>query len=356
MTIDIRSTPTGTASGASGRVAAGAPVRASAPSAPRSAGAVSGALRVAAATGLWGVGAGFASFVFAVSTMSPVTLTFWRFAAAAVVLGAIFEIRRLRRGGPGLLAVLRTHLVPSIVIGSTLALAQTLMYASVSSLGAALGTIIPLVMGPIVMAFAQIPVLRVRLNLLGWLTMVPPLVAMVALVLTRGTGDTATSVSLVGVGIAVLGSCAHTTMTLSSKAVSTRAAAADRAPADLLATTTLTFVVAAVVLAPFAGFSGFLGETDRPLAVLGSIAFLVLIASVLAYPLFYGGVARTSPTVTSIVMLTQLVTATLVGTFVLGEHLGVLGWVCLIALVGAVVLHSLTARSVPLGTPGRARV
>ena len=128
-----------------------------------------GVASVAAGAATWGVGAGVAGFIFAVSTMSAATVTFWRFLAAGIILALAYEARRVfspaRHGGkPSLLAIMHRHGFALIIIGSALAAAQSLMYASVASLGAGLGTIVPLAVSPVAMAVLRICLLFIVLT------------------------------------------------------------------------------------------------------------------------------------------------------------------------------------------------
>lgn len=305
-----------------------------------------GVASVAAGAATWGVGAGVAGFIFAVSTMSAATVTFWRFLAAGIILALAYEARRVfsparHCGAPSLLAIMHRHGFALIIIGSALAAAQSLMYASVASLGAGLGTIVPLAVSPVAMAVLSMPLLRTRLNLAGWLTMIPPLVAM-ACVVGLTNGATAAEVSVIGVCLAVTAAAAHALMTISSKRLSTGGT-------SVCGTTTLTFLIASVALAPFAAANGFLGHTDRPWAVIGCLVVLAVFASVVAYPLFFAGVKRIAAPVAAIVMLVQLIVATLMGTIVLGEPMPAAAWLALAALIAGIIIHTLAARSLPMG-------
>ncbi|MCT1874066.1 hypothetical protein [Brevibacterium luteolum] len=133
--------------------------------------------------------------------------------------------------------------------------------------------------------------------------MVPPLVTM-ACVVGLTNGATASEVWVIGVCLAVTAAAAHALMTISSKRLSTGGT-------SVFGTTTLTFLV--------------------------------------AYPLFFTTVTRIAAPVAAIVMLVQLIVATLMGTIVLGEPMPAASWLALAALIAGIIIHTLAARSLPMG-------
>lgn len=125
------------------------------------------------------------------------------------------------------------------------------------------------------------PLLDTRLNLACWRTMVPPLVAMACIVgLTRGLHHR-------GVG--------HRRVPGRDRRCRARThddlveAVVDRRHL-VFATTTLTFLIASAILAPFAAANGFLAHADpawTPIACLAVLADL-------AYPMFFTGDSQVS--------------------------------------------------------------
>ncbi|WP_291791655.1 DMT family transporter [Brevibacterium sp.] len=343
------------------RTAASLPPRPAAPLLPRTAartaggsagaaGTVTGALQVTAAAVLWGVGAAAAAFVFAISTLSPAALSFWRFALAAAILLALHTLRRVFRGGPGLFRLLRSQGPALLLTGALLAAAQTLMYASVASMGAGLGSTLVLATGPVVMALLSIPVLGLTLNRAGWLTMVPALAAITALLLVSGEEA---KLTVLGPVFAVAAATSHSLMTLVSKKLAgsapPRARDAEEASgdSDLLGRTALTFVAASLALLPVAAAQGLALGTARPGLVIALIAILAVCMTVVPYLLYFDGVTRIAPATAGVLMMCQLAAANIAGVVLLGERISLLSGLLLCALIASIVLHVRLSRSRP---------
>ncbi|WP_029088163.1 EamA family transporter [Brevibacterium album] len=351
---------------------------------PRSAGRTGarGALQVATAASLWGVGAAVAALVFAASALSPAALTFWRFALAAAILLALHTLRRILRGGPGLGVLLREQGLALAITGVLLAAAQSLMYAAVASMGAGLGSTLVLATGPIVMAVLSIPMLGLTLNRAGWLTMIPAIAALIALLAVSGADA---SLTLLGPVLAVAASTSHSLMTLVSKRLATGGArpraprspglggsAAASAPtgrdaagserqgpqpgerSDVLGRTALTFTAAALALLPLASAQGLALGAERPGQVIGLIVLLAVGVTVVPYLLYFDGISRIAPATAGVLMMCQLAAANIAGAILLGEAISPVSGLLLAALAGAIILHVALSRSRPTARHRRA--
>ena len=100
--------------------------------------------------------------------------------------------------------------------------------------------------------------MHVRLNLAGWLTMIPPLLAMACVVgLTNGAA--AAEVSVIGLCLAMT-AAAHALTTISPKRLSTGGT-------SVFGTTTLTFLIAGIILHTLVAHSLPLGTRRERLAI-----------------------------------------------------------------------------------------
>src|SRR4051812_22069228 len=210
-----------------------------------------------------------------------------------------------------------------LLIGATaVATYQLSFFAAVADTGVAVGTIVAIGSGPAfagVLEWATTGTVPTK----SWGAATALACAGVAILALSGADAT---LSLPGVGLALLAGASYATYTLAAR----RMLAADHAPEAVMAG---AFGVGAVLLLPV------LALNHEVLTQPGGLAlalFLGIVPTALAYVLFARGLKRLTAAETATLTLAEPLTATLLGVLVLGEQFAALG-ACLI-LAGLLVL------------------
>ncbi|MBC9718832.1 EamA family transporter [Streptomyces sp. TRM66268-LWL] len=260
----------------------------------------------------WGTAGAAALLVFQSSELRPIALSFWRCAGGLVLLLVAGLLRR--RDGR-----VRTKARPGrmIALGVALAIFQTAYFAAVSATGLAVGTVVTLGAGPVLIAAGARVLLGERLGAGGVLAVAGALAGLVVLVLGEGDGGPG-EVRPAGVLLAVLSAAGYAVMTLL-----TRWWGRDGSGADTHATTVWTFGVAALCLLPFAAVEGLLPRTDQLGQVLGLMLYVAAVPTALAYALYFAGAAAVRSATVSVIMLLEPVSAAILAVLAFGEHLTV---------------------------------
>ncbi|WP_093610848.1 DMT family transporter [Streptomyces indicus] len=296
----------------------------------------------------WGTAGAAALLVFEASELRPIALSFWRCAGGLVLLlGAGLFGRRGR-------ARARTSEIPSgraklrargrmVALGVALAVFQTAYFAAVEATGLAVGTVVTLGAGPVLIALGARLLLGERLGLGGAAAVVGALTGLVVLVLGEGEGGPG-EVRPAGVLLAVVSAAGYAVMTLL-----TRWWGRDGSGADTRTTTVWTFGVAAVCLLPFAAFEGLLPHTDHLGRVLLLMLYVAAVPTALAYALYFAGAAAVRSATVSVIMLLEPVSAAILAVLAFGEHLTVSTvagtFLMLLALAGLAVAETRSAAS-----------
>ncbi|MFF8809068.1 DMT family transporter [Streptomyces omiyaensis] len=286
----------------------------------------------------WGTAGAAGSLVFRNSDMGPLALSFWRCAGGLLLLLAVPALRRLRPGRPRTAAApvaetRRTRLVRILGTGVGLAVFQTAYFAAVESTGLAVGTVVTLGAGPVLIAVGARLTMGERLGLGGLSAVVGALAGLAVLVLGGGGAE----VRLAGVGYAVLSAAGFASLTLLTRRLGRSGAGA----AGSLASTAWTFGVSALVVLPLAMVEGLLPHTEDLVRLLLLLLYVAAIPTALAYALYFAGAAVVRAATVSVIMLLEPVSAALLAVTLLGEELTaatVLGTVLLLAAVTGLAL------------------
>ncbi|MFD8417243.1 DMT family transporter [Streptomyces sp. NPDC059650] len=281
----------------------------------------------------WGTAGAAASLLYLASDLGPLALTFWRCAGGLAVLLGVLAVRsRERRARPRGAAVAPRPSVRSLVgTGLLFTLFQAAYFAAVQETGLAVGTVVTLGAGPVLIAVGAWYRMGERLGAGGVAAVAGALAGLVVLVLGGGSGE----VRPVGVGWALASAAGYAGMTLRARSLGRRGAAGDP-----LVTTAWSAGVGAVCLLPLAAVEGLLPHTAEPARVLWLLVYVATVPTALAYALYFTGAAAVRAATVSVIMLIEPVSAAVIAVLVLGERLTgavVLGTVLLLGAVGGLI-------------------
>ncbi|MFD3541081.1 DMT family transporter [Streptomyces sp. NPDC058662] len=275
----------------------------------------------------WGTAGAAASLLFLASDLGPLSLSFWRCAGGLAVLLAVLAVRRpagnAKRARPSSGSL--------IVTGLLFTLFQAAYFAAVRETGLAVGTVVTLGAGPVLIALGARRWMGERLGRGGAVAVLGALAGLVVLVLGSGDGE----VRPAGVGWALLSAAGYAAMTLRARRLGQRGAGGDP-----LVTTAWSVAVGTVCLLPAAWAEGLLPHTADLDRVLWLLVYLATVPTALAYALYFSGAAAVRAATVSVVMLIEPVSAAVIAVLVLGERLTgavVLGTVLLLTAVGALI-------------------
>ncbi|MFD9073592.1 DMT family transporter [Streptomyces lasiicapitis] len=268
----------------------------------------------------WGTAGAAASLVFSDSDMGPVALSFWRCAGGFLLLLVVRLLRTHRTA-----ASVRTERTERVVVslprrsrvlritvtGVALAVFQTAYFAAVEATGLAVGTVVTLGAGPVLIALGARFALGERLGL-GGICAVGGALAGLA-VLFVGGGDAA--VRPWGVAFALISAAGYALMTLL-----TRWWGRDGGT-DASDTTVWAFAVVSLCLLPLAAVEGLVPHTAEPARVLGCLVYIAAVPTALAYALYFAGAAAVRSATVSVIMLLEPVSAAVIAVTLLGEEL-----------------------------------
>ncbi|MEU9304200.1 EamA family transporter [Streptomyces sp. NPDC048269] len=278
----------------------------------------------------WGTAGAAASLLFLASDLGPLALSFWRCAGGLAVLLGVLAVRRPRRPGPGIGRV-RPSAGSLIATGLLFTLFQAAYFAAVRETGLAVGTVVTLGAGPVLIALGARYWMGERLGKGGVAAVTGALAGLAVLVLGSGGGE----VRPLGVGWALLSAAGYAGMTLRARWLGRRGAGGDP-----LVTTAWSVAVGTVCLLPFAVVEGLLPHTAELGRVLWLLLYVATVPTALAYALYFTGAAAVRAATVSVIMLIEPVSAAVIAVLVLGERLTgavVLGTALLLAAVGALI-------------------
>ncbi|MER6998940.1 EamA family transporter [Streptomyces sp. NPDC000410] len=258
----------------------------------------------------WGTAGAAASLVFGVSDLGPLALSFWRCLGGLVLLAGVLALRPRRPVGA--VEPRRRRLVRILGTGIGLTVFQSAYFAAVEQTGLAVGTVVTLGAGPVLIAIGARLTMGERLGGGGIAAVAGALTGLAVLVLG---GDGAT-VRPLGVALAVLSAAGYAAITLL-----TRWLGRDGKAPDALSTTAWTFLVGAVGLLPFALAEGLLPHTEEPGRVLWLLVYVAAVPTALAYALYFAGAAVVRAATVSVIMLLEPVSAAVLAVTALDERL-----------------------------------
>ncbi|MCX4544819.1 DMT family transporter [Streptomyces sp. NBC_01565] len=273
----------------------------------------------------WGTAGAAASLLFLASDLGPLSLTFWRCAGGLVVLLGVLAVRRPRRAA-------RPSVGSLVATGLMFTLFQAAYFAAVQETGLAVGTVVTLGAGPVLIALGARHWMGERLGPGGVVAVGGALAGLAVLVLGSGGGE----VRPVGVGWALLSAAGYAAMTLRARWLGQRGAGGDP-----LVTTVWSTGVGAVCLLPFAVVEGLLPHTVELGRVVWLMVYVATVPTALAYALYFTGAASVRAATVSVIMLIEPVSAAVIAVLLLGERLTgavVLGTVLLLTAVGALIV------------------
>lgn len=271
-----------------------------------------GLLYLGIAGAAWGTAGAAASLIFSDSDMGPVALSFWRCAGGfLLLLGArLARPRRAARSGAGLPR--RRRALRVTAIGVALAVFQTAYFAAVEATGLAVGTVVTLGAGPVLIALGARLTLGERLGLGGSCAVGGALAGLA--VLFVGGGDAA--VRPWGVAFALVSAAGYAVMTLL-----TRWWGRDGGADSSGDTTLWAFAVVSVCLLPLAAAEGLVPHTAEPARVVACLLYIAAVPTALAYALYFAGAAVVRSATVSVIMLLEPVSAAAIAVALLGEEL-----------------------------------
>ncbi|MEW2414622.1 EamA family transporter [Streptomyces sp. NPDC046866] len=275
----------------------------------------------------WGTAGAAASLLFLASDLGPLSLTFWRCAGGLAVLLGVLAVRRRPRAA----AAARPSVASLIGTGLLFTVFQAAYFAAVRETGLAVGTVVTLGAGPVLIALGARHWMGERLGRGGAAAVAGALAGLAVLVLGGGGGE----VRPLGVGWALLSAAGYAGMTLRARLLGRRGAGGDP-----LVTTAWSAGVGALCLLPLAAAEGLWPHTGEPVRVLWLLAYVAVVPTALAYALYFTGAAVVRAATVSVIMLIEPVSAAVIAVAVLGERLTgavVLGTVLLLTAVGALI-------------------
>ena len=278
----------------------------------------------------WGTSGAAAALLYRSSDLGPVAITFWRYISGLTLLLAIAAARRAGRADraghrPGA-GARRTAWPRLVATGLCLTLFQTAYFGAVQATGVAVGTIVTMGAGPVLIAIAARLVLGERLEGGAAAAVVAALVGLTVLVLGGGHG----TVRALGVALALLSAAGYAMVTLL-----TRWTGREDGGGDPSRTTLWSFGIGAVVLLPLAVTAGRPHAADLWRVVL-LLAYVAAVPTALAYPLYFAGAAVVRSTTVSVVTLLEPVCAAVIAVALLGERLTAASVAGALLLLGAI--------------------
>ncbi|MER6049834.1 EamA family transporter [Streptomyces sp. NPDC001793] len=308
-----------------------------------------GLVYVSLAATAWGTAGAAAALLYQGSGLGPLALTFWRTFGGLLLLLAVRAARRPRTTGTADTAAtpaepLRRRVARAAVTGLALAVFQAAYFASVEVTGLAVGTVVTMGAGPVLIAVGARLTMGERLGAGGILAVAGALTGLLVLVLG---GEGTATVRPAGVGYALLAAAACAVMTLTTRRFGRGGGS------DPYASTLGAFAVGALCLLPFAAAEGLwphLNDLGRSVLLLGYIA---AIPTALAYGLYFAGLAVVRAATASVISLIEPVSAAAIAVLFLGERLSAAtaaGTAVLLAAVAALAVTE--ARIIDRGRAG----
>jgi len=279
---------------------------------------------IALAATLWGTVGVATQGIYRLSTVTPLSVGFFRLVIAAPVLlvACLFLLGRrswqIEMRDAGLMAM----------IGAMLALYQVCFFTAIVYTGVTIATLVTLCTAPIMAAVLAVIFTRERLNRTIVISLAIALLGTILLVGIPEHGAAGGRL-IIGVLFALGSAFGYATMTICSRLI-----AGNIHP---LQTNAIAFGTGALVLLVLTIPSG--GPIlSYPTESWLLLVYLGLVPTAFAYALFFLGMRVTSATVATIVTLVEPLTATLLAWLIFKEQLGPLGFVGAGLLLAALLL------------------
>ena len=270
---------------------------------------------------LWGTGALVVNLLVEEHGFTPANISFWRFVVGAVVLLAIFgkHISWNR---------LRPLLATVLMAGVAMAGYVLLWFLGIEQMGAAVPTLIALCLPPVIVTAVAVARGQETADRQLVLVLFGAIAGTVLIVIQHGAqaaGSTATG-AVLGVAFSIGSALLYAGFSSISGRISIALGAGP-------ATACLT-VVAAAAMGLFGLYRPLSWPTDVPPQAW--FLYLGVVTAALALLAFSWGAARLKPTALTIATLLEPLTAVVLSTALLGQHLGASQW-----FGGALLLFSI---------------
>lgn len=282
-----------------------------------------GLVEVAAASVLWGTGGLAVQLIRQHEPVSPVTISAWRMATAAVVL--LVALLATRRGGE-LVALARSQPRRLLAVGVGTAAYQGFYFVSVTQVGVAVSTVVSLGLAPVLLTVAE-SLRHGRAPAPGRLAVLAVAIAGLAMVSVAGHDSSTGPAPVAGLLLAIASGTTYALTTAAGGSVS-------RTTSPLVLTSGMTLVGAAVLLPCLAVVDGPHVTIDP--AALAWLLYLGALTMALAYVLLYSGLRVVAPSTAVTASLVEPVTAAVVAAVVLHESLGPVAVVGILMVLVAV--------------------
>ena len=306
---------------------------------------IQGALLIALAALLWATTGIVAKFLFTGTELEAITLGFLRLVVALPFFWLLMrrEQKQLVAAQPGqqvagssLRSLDLKAFLPLAALGLFQAFYQGSYLLAVDLTGAGIATLISLCLPPVLVAILAAPLLGEKPNLLT---------VIAALAAIAGTGmlvvsdmDTAGSLRLAGILMALLAAAVYTGFTLTSRYNS--------AGTPVFTTAFICFATAALLLLPVVAFSGgFEGLDTLGLKHWLMIVYIGVVPTCIGYVSFFSGMKTTPATLSSIIVTLEPLFVALLAWVILGEVLGPVGIAGALILTIAVIVASRYGKS-----------
>jgi len=306
---------------------------------------IQGALLIALAALLWATTGIVAKFLFTGTELEAITLGFLRLVVALPFFWLLMrrEQKQLVAAHPGqqvagssLRSLGLKAFLPLAALGLFQAFYQGSYLLAVDLTGAGIATLISLCLPPVLVAILAAPLLGEKPNLLT---------VIAALAAIAGTGmlvvsdmDTAGSLRLAGILMALLAAAVYTGFTLTSRYNS--------AGTPVFTTAFICFATAALLLLPVVAFSGgFEGLDTLGLKHWLMIVYIGVVPTCIGYVSFFSGIKTTPATLSSIIVTLEPLFVALLAWVILGEVLGPVGIAGALILTIAVIVASRYGKS-----------
>jgi len=306
---------------------------------------IQGALLIALAALLWATTGIVAKFLFTGTELEAITLGFLRLVVALPFFWLLMrrEQKQLLAAHPGqqvagssLRSLGLKAFLPLAALGLFQAFYQGSYLLAVDLTGAGIATLISLCLPPVLVAILAAPLLGEKPNLLT---------VIAALAAIAGTGmlvvsdmDTAGSLRLAGILMALLAAAVYTGFTLTSRYNS--------ADTPVFTTAFICFATAALLLLPVVAFSGgFEGLDTLGLKHWLMIVYIGVVPTCIGYVSFFSGMKTTPATLSSIIVTLEPLFVALLAWVILGEVLGPVGIAGALILTIAVIVASRYGKS-----------
>jgi drug/metabolite transporter, DME family len=260
---------------------------------------------------LWGTGALVVNLLVETHGFTPENISFWRFVVGAVVLLAVFG-RQIHWGR------LRPLIGIVLLAGVAMAGYVLLWFLGIEQMGAAVPTLIALCLPPVIVTAVAVARGQEKADRQLLMVLIGAIVGTVLIVAQHGPkpiGSTTNGV-LLGVVFSIGSALLYAGFSMISGQLSMALGAG--------AATACITVVAAAAMGVFGLYRPFSWPTDLPPQAW--FLYLGVVTAALALLAFSWGAARLKPTALTVATLLEPLTAVVLSTVLLGQHLSAFQW------------------------------